>query len=66
MDTSNLLSPRTREKIPAIIFQLAIILFLAFVSWQIVLNAQANLDRLGISAGFFPAICHKPGYTVCG
>lgn len=52
MDTSNLLSPRTREKIPAIIFQLAIILFLAFVGWQIVLNAQSNLDRLGISAGF--------------
>ena len=51
MIKSAFLSPKKREKVPAVIFQLAIIFILIFVGWQIVLNVQSNLSRLGISAG---------------
>lgn len=46
------LTPTTREKIPAIVLQAAVILLLVFVLREIVGNAQSNLQRLGMNAGF--------------
>ncbi len=52
MRRNALLTPKRREQIPALIFQVAIILLLVWIGWKMVLNAQSNLERLGISAGF--------------
>ena len=46
------LNPKTREKIPTILLQLAVLLFLVFIFRECVLNAQNNIDRLGLNVGF--------------
>jgi general L-amino acid transport system permease protein len=46
------LNPKTREKIPAILLQIAVLFILVFIFRECVLNAQNNIDRLGMNAGF--------------
>ncbi|MBW2030899.1 MAG: ABC transporter permease subunit [Deltaproteobacteria bacterium] len=46
------LNPKTREKIPTILLQIAVLLFLVLIFRECVLNAQNNIDRLGMNAGF--------------
>lgn len=46
------LNPKTHEKIPAILLQVAVLLFLVFIFRECALNAQNNINRLGLNAGF--------------
>ena len=46
------LSPVQREKFPSLLIQIGIIIVLILVFREFVLNAQANIQRLGLKAGF--------------